>query len=143
MLGGFRTDSLLGMVAGLLIGLAALYTKAAFIYIDAGRDWVGYGICIPVMILANIASIVVLQSGFQHGKALIVVSLNAVINKLVAILGGVAVLAEYLPEDPIKAGMRITAFIFILFGTAALARFGGEEVAERMQQEPTPPSGSP
>jgi hypothetical protein len=73
------------------------------------------------------------QSGFQHGKALIVVSVLAVTNKVVAIVGGMAVLAESLPEDPIKAAVRIAAFIMILFGTAALARFGGDEIAERMR----------
>ena len=61
--------------------------------------------------------------------------MEAVINKVVAIIGGMVALDEMLPEDPVKSAMRITAFIFILFGTAALARFGGAEFGEIMDQE--------
>ncbi len=74
----------------------------------------------------------VVQSGFQHGKALIVVSVLAVTNKVVAIAGGMAVLSEYLPEDPVEAAIRIGSFVLLLFGTSALARFGGDEIAARM-----------
>jgi hypothetical protein len=84
---------------------------------------------------ANIVGLGVMQSGFQRGKALVVVSLEAVINKVVAILGGMIALAEFLPEDPTRSGMRIAAFILILFGTSALARFGGAELAEKMESE--------
>jgi hypothetical protein len=30
--------------------------------------------------------------------------------------------------------MRVVAFILILFGTAALARFGGAEIADKMEE---------
>jgi hypothetical protein len=43
-------------------------------------------------------------------------------------------LAEFLPEDPVKSKMRLAAFVLILFGTAALARFGGAELAEKMEE---------
>jgi len=138
VLGGIRTDSLLGMVSGLFVGLAALYTKAMFTFIDDEQKLIGFGVCLPVVIGANIVGIIIMQSGFQRGKALVVVSLEAVINKVVAIIGGMVALAEYLPEDPAQAGMRVAAFILILFGTAALARFGGAELAEKMEQKEVP-----
>jgi drug/metabolite transporter (DMT)-like permease len=134
-LAGFRTDSLLGMVAGLFVGLGALFTKAMMTFADADRALVAFGICLPVVIGTNIVGMIIMQSGFQHGKALVVVSLEAVINKVVAIIGGMAALAEYLPEDPASAAMRIAAFALILFGTAALARFGGAELAEKMERK--------
>ena len=99
------------------------------------RIWLlGFGVCLPVLIAANVVGMGVMQSGFQHGKALVVVSLEAVINKAVAIIGGMLALAETLPEDPAKSAMRVTAFVLILFGTGALARFGGAELAEKMEQ---------
>ena len=134
VLAGIRTDSLLGMVSGLFIGLAALYTKAMFTFLDEGHRLVGYGVCLTVVIAANIVGLGVMQSGFQRGKALVVVSLEAVINKVVAIIGGMIALAEFLPEDPVKSKMRVAAFVLILFGTAALARFGGAELAEKMEE---------
>ena len=63
-----------------------------------------------------------------------VVSIEAVINKVVAIIGGMLALGETLPEDPVRSAMRIAAFVLILFGTGALARFGGAELAEKMEQ---------
>ncbi len=134
VLAGIRTDSLLGMVSGLFIGLAALYTKAMFTFLDDGHMLIGYGVCLTVVIAANVIGLGVMQSGFQRGKALVVVSLEAVVNKVVAILGGMIALAEFLPEDPMKSKMRLFAFVLILFGTAALARFGGAELAEKMEE---------
>jgi drug/metabolite transporter (DMT)-like permease len=133
-LAGMRTDSLMGIFSGLFIGLAALYTKAMFTFLDDEQRLIGLGVCLPVLILANVVGMGVMQSGFQHGKALVVVSLEAVINKAVAIIGGMLALAEALPEDPTKSAMRIAAFILILFGTGALARFGGAELAGKMEQ---------
>lgn len=133
VLAGIRTDSLLGMFSGLFIGLAALYTKAMFTFLDNEQRLVAFGICLPVVIGANVVGLAVMQSGFQHGKALVVVSLEAVINKVVAIAGGMFALAETLPPDPSKAAIRIAAFVFILFGTAVLSRFGGGELAERIE----------
>ena len=127
-----RTDSLLGIFSGLFIGLAALYTKAMFTFSEDGQTLIAFGICLPVVIGANLIGLAVMQSGFQHGKALVVVSLEAVLNKVVAIVGGMLALAEHLPEEPARAGMRLLAFVLILFGTGALARFGGGEVGEKI-----------
>jgi len=133
VLAGIQTVFLLGMFSGLFIGLAALYTKAMFTFLDNGQALYGYAVCLPAMIAANIVGVAVMQSGFQHGKALVVVSIEAVLNKIVAIIGGMVALAETLPEDPSMAGMRIAAFVLILFGTAALSRFGGGELAESLE----------
>ena len=135
VLAGIRTDFLLGILSGLFIGVAALYTKAMFTFIDNEQRLIGFAVCLPLVIAANVVGLTVMQSGFQHGKALVVVSLEAVINKVVAIVGGMVALAEFLPEDPVKSFMRIAAFLLILFGTAALARFGGAEIAEKMEQK--------
>lgn len=134
VLGVIRTDSLLGLFSGLFIGVAALYTKAMFTFLDNEQKLIGFGVCLPLVIAANVVGLAVMQSGFQHGKALVVVALEAVINKVVAIVGGMVALAEFLPEDPVKSSMRIAAFLLILFGTAALARFGGAEIADKMEQ---------
>jgi len=133
-LGGIRTDSLLGIVSGLFIGLAALYTRSMFLFSDGGYKTIAFFVCLPVLIGANVMGLAIMQSGFQHGKALVVVALEAVINKVVAIIGGMLALGEYLPDDPKMAGMRIAAFVLILLGSAGLARFGGEEVAEMIEE---------
>ena len=134
MLAGFRTDFLMGVVAGLFVGLAALLTKSMFNFEDAGHDFAAFAVCLPLLIFFNIMGIIVMQTGFQHGKALVVVSLEAVLNKMVAIVGGMAALSETLPEDPLKTALRICAFVLILFGSAFLARFGGKELADKLAE---------
>ena len=79
---------------------------------------------------ANIGGIWVQQAGFQHGRALIVVAMNAVTNKVVTIIGGMMTLGELLPGDANLAAARLAGFVTILAGTAILTRFGGAEIGQ-------------
>jgi uncharacterized membrane protein len=124
---------ILGFGAGVLIGLGALYTKALFLGLEAGAGAFVWLVFLPLTVVANVAGIWVQQAGFQQGRALIVVAVNAVTNKLVTILGGTAILGEQLPNEPILANARIAGFVTILVGTMVLARFGGEQVAEEIE----------
>ena len=136
-LSGVRADSLLGIISGLFIGIGALYTRAMFLSLDNEQTLAGLLVCLPVLIAANIIGIGILQSGFQHGKALVVVALEAVLNKVVAIVGGIAALGEHLPASSALATMRIAAFVLILFGCVFLSRFGEEEPGEQALEEET------
>jgi len=123
----------LGFGAGVLIGLAALYTKGFFLSLDAGLPWLAWLVFLPLMTLGNLGGVWVQQAGFQQGRALIVVAMNAVTNKVVTILGGMAILGELLPEDPRLAAARVVGFLTILVGSVVLARFGGEQIAEELE----------
>ena len=123
----------LGFGAGVLIGLAALYTKGLFLSLEAGLPWLAWLVFFPLMTLGNIGGIWVQQAGFQHGRALIVVAMNAVTNKIVTILGGMAILGELLPAQPSLAAARVGGFVTILVGSVVLARFGGEQIAEELE----------
>lgn len=144
-----RSDALLGVAAGLLIGLGSLYIKAMFNYLEEDavslglspsalaaemslRRLLAFGLCLPVVIVGNILGIAVVQVGFRQGKALVVVPVQQVTNKAVAIVGGMAALGEPLPEAPALSAMRLSAFVLILIATVFLARFGGETMAEKM-----------
>ena len=134
-LSGVRTDSLLGMISGLFVGLGAIYMRAMHMHVGFQQDLIAYAVCLPIFVIAFLVGIGVMQGGFQHGKALVVVALEAVLSKVVAIIGGMMALGEHLPQDAKLAGMRIAAFALILFGTAVLSRFGGKEVAEKIQEK--------
>lgn len=134
-LGGLRVDSLLGIVSGLFVGLGAVFLKAMFLSSEAGKSLIAFLVCLPVLIISYVLGVGIMQSGFQHGKALIVVSLQAVLNKVVAIIGGIVALGEALPGQTSMSVMRIVAFVLILFATALLSRFGGEEVAESISEK--------
>jgi len=120
----------LGFVAGILIGLAALYTKAMFLAAEAGAAIVAWTIFLPLMLGANLGGLWVQQAGFQRGRALIVVAMNAVTNKVVTIVGGTAALGEVLPEDGRLAAARIAGFVAVVAGTVLLSRFGADAVVE-------------
>jgi drug/metabolite transporter (DMT)-like permease len=130
----------LGFGAGVLIGLAALYTKGLFLSLHDGLPALGWCVFLPLMASANVAGLWVQQAGFQQGRALIVGATNAVTNKLVTILGGMIALGELLPREPALATARIAGFVAILAGTLVLARFGGEEVVADFSGEPRVPS---
>ena len=85
---------------------------------------------LPLVLAANIGGIWVQQAGFQHGRALIVVAMNAVTNKVVTIIGGMMTLGEFLPGDANLAAARLAGFVTILAGTAILTRFGGAEIGQ-------------
>jgi len=122
---------LLGFVAGVLIGLAALYTKGLFLSLEAGLPVLAWAVFLPLVLAGNIVGLWVEQAGFQQGRALIVVAMNAVTNKVVTIVGGMATLGEILPQDGRLAAARLAGLVAILVGTALLARFGSEIVADR------------
>ena len=124
---------MLGFGSGVLIGLGALYAKALFLSLDAGFVWLGWLVFVPFMVIVNVGGMWVQQAGFQQGRVLIVVAMNAVTNKIVSIVGGMATLGELLPHEASLAVARIAGFVVILGGTAVLARFGSEEVAEELE----------
>jgi len=127
----------LGFASGVLIGLGALYAKALFVSLSVGAAVVGWTVFLPLVLLTNIGGMWVTQAGFQQGRALIVIAMSAVTNKIVTIVGGMAALGELLPDDAAFAVARLAGFAAVLIGTAILARFGavsaappGEVVAE-------------
>jgi multidrug transporter EmrE-like cation transporter len=126
---GVPLPIVLGSAAGTLIGLGALYAKGLFLALASGRPSLAWLVFLPLTLGANIGGLWILQAGFQQGRALIVVAMNAVTNKVVAIVGGMAMLGELLPGDATLAAGRLAGFAAILVGTAVLARFGGAEVA--------------
>ena len=119
----------LGFAAGVLIGLGAFYTKALFLSLGNGAAIAAWTIFLPLTLLTNIGGLWIMQAAFQQGRALIVVAMNAVTNKLVTIVCGMAALGELLPADASLAAARVVGFMAILVGTAMLARFGAESAA--------------
>jgi hypothetical protein len=122
----------LGFGAGVLTGLGALYTKGLFLSLEAGFPMLAWLVCLPILLVANLGSLWILQAGFQQGRALVVVALNAVTNKVVAIFGGIVTLGEILPPEPLFAIARVAGFMAILGGTAVLARFEARRIAEEL-----------
>jgi phosphomannomutase len=131
---GVPLPVVLGFGAGVLIGLGALYTKGLFLSLEAGLPWLAWLVFLPFTLVANIAAVWVQQAGFQQGRALIVVAMNAVTNKVVSIVGGMAIVGELLPAEPGLAVARVVGFVAIIAGTVVLARFGGERIVTELEE---------
>src|SRR5262249_11862502 len=129
----------LGFASGVLIGLGALYSKALFVSLGQGATVVAWAVFLPLTLVANIGGLWGNQAGFPHGRALIVVAMNAVTNKIVSIVGGMVTLGELLPADASLATARVVGFATIIGGTVMLARFGAPaataEVAVEVEVE--------
>ena len=130
---------ILGCGSGVMIGLGALYSRAFFLSLGAGLPWLAWVVFLPLMLFANLGGLWVQQAGFQQGRVLIVVAMNAVTNKVITILGGMVTLGELLPAEASLAAARLAGFAAILLGTVVLARFGGERVAEEIEAEQLAP----
>jgi drug/metabolite transporter (DMT)-like permease len=126
---GIPLPLVLGCATGVLIGLGALYAKALFMSLDAKSPEVAWLVFLPLTLIANVSGLWIQQAGFQHGRALIVVAMNAVTNKVVSIVGGMVTLGELLPAEASLALARVAGFGAVLIGTAILARFGSVEIA--------------
>src|SRR5262249_56122123 len=78
---------ILGCGSGVMIGLGALYSRAFFLSLGAGLPSLAWVVFLPLMLFANLGGLWVQQAGFQQGRVLIVVAMNAVTHKEFTTLG--------------------------------------------------------
>ena len=126
--GTFDIELLVGAAGGVMIGIGALFTRVMLLEFQAGNVVLG-----TVLLLVTIASMTsglfTQQGGFQRGRAMTVTAFLAVLNKIIAIFGGMFALGEVLPESIEKQALRVTGLGALLVGSVLLARFGKQEKA--------------
>jgi drug/metabolite transporter (DMT)-like permease len=126
--GRFRVELVVGAASGVMIGIGALFTRVMLLEFEAGNALLGTLLIFLTMAVMT-SGVFTQQGGFQRGRAMTVTALLAVLNKVIAIFGGMFALGEVLPEDPVKQGLRVTALVALLVGTVLLARFSKSEKA--------------
>jgi drug/metabolite transporter (DMT)-like permease len=112
-------EVLFGLLAGLLLGVGYLSVKVCPLGWADGRPRIvllGLG----GMGIGLIGGLYVTQWGYHHGRALIVSSVNLVINQIMVIIGGIWCLGERLPEQEIPFYARLIGFVAVLTGTVML-----------------------
>jgi len=126
--GTFSIELVVGAAGGVLIGIGALFTRVTMLEFQAGH--VVFGIVLIVITMGMMLSgVFTQQGGFQRGRAMTVTAVLAVLNKVIAIFGGMFALGEVLPENTTKLRLRLTALAALLLGTVLLARFSKPEEA--------------
>jgi drug/metabolite transporter (DMT)-like permease len=131
--GRFSIELVLGAASGVMIGIGALFTRVMMLEFKAGN--VVFGILLAAVVSGSgLSGMITQQGGFQRGRAITVTAILAVLNKVIAIFGGMFALGEVLPENAVKQGLRITALAALLAGTVLLARFNKQESASAAEE---------
>ena len=123
-----RRGMALGIVSGLLLGLASIYARglALHLAVSPPGQLLRYAITTPyapLTLCANMAGFFLLLGAFRGERASIVLALSATLSNVVPILCGMIALGEVLPSDHRLATSRLLAFSLTLGGAALLLRF--------------------
>ena len=98
------------------------------------RSWL-VGILLAVVVMGSgLSGVITQQGGFQRGRAMTVTAILAVLNKVIAIFGGMFALGEVLPESTVKQVLRVIGLAALLAGTILLARFNRQESASASEE---------
>jgi len=122
-----RRGTALGVVSGLLLGLASIYARGLALHLAESPpgQLLRYAVTTPyapLCLLANMAGFFLLLGAFRGERASIVVALSATLSNVVPIVSGMVALGERLPPNPWLATTRLLAFSLTLGGAALLIR---------------------
>ena len=132
--GTFSIELVLGAACGVMFGIGALFTRVMMLEFKDGNVVLG-SLLACVVAGAGLSGLVTQQGGFQRGRALTLTAILAVLNKVIAIFGGMFALGEVLPEDAFKQGLRVIALTALLSGTVLLARFNRQGSASASEED--------
>jgi drug/metabolite transporter (DMT)-like permease len=127
-----RGDVAFGLAAGFLLALGQIYSKAFMSGFNEGQRlsitaatfmwWV----FILLLAIGNLGNMVVLQFGFQRGKAVVVATLAQITGLVGGLIGGVIIFHEWDGLAPELVALKIGAVGAILVGVLILSRRAGE-----------------
>jgi drug/metabolite transporter (DMT)-like permease len=123
-----RRGMALGVVSGLLLGLASIYARGLALHLAQSPpgQLLRYAVTTPyapLTLFANMIGFFLLLAAFRGGRASIVLALSATLSNVVPIVSGMVALGERLPPNPWLATTRLLAFSLTLGGAALLLRF--------------------
>jgi drug/metabolite transporter (DMT)-like permease len=134
---GFDWVVVFSIVAGTLLGMGDVFTKGAELEIDLHSYGAAFGAIGPLLVASYLTGFFILSRGYQHGRAILVTGVSDFCARIVTIFFGVYAMGESFPASGLLSGLRAGGLVAILFGTALLARFSGEQLADELGKEPT------
>ena len=120
-----------GLATGILFAAGDVTTKTTV----TGGEHVYF---IPALVGCYGFGTVVLQSGFQHGNALVTAGIATLFTNALPIVAGMTIFHEPLPSGALGA-VRICSFALVIVGAVSLARHqkgGTEPSGERLEVAP-------
>jgi multidrug transporter EmrE-like cation transporter len=119
-------------IAGVLLGLGDVLTKALLVAVDGGKLGLAFGVLGPALATVYLGGFFVLSRGYQHGRALVVTAISDTASRLVSLVLGVGAMGEAFPQGAADRALRVGGLALVIVGTIFLARFTGEQLAHRM-----------
>ena len=121
--GGFKMDIWYGIVSGLFFAFASLFMRAMFngMRVLPQNNFFWF---IPLSATSAVIGFSLIQRGFNHGRAVVVILFSDTANQLTVITGGLFCFKERLPSEPFLLTMKLSAFVLIVIGSMILSRFG-------------------
>jgi drug/metabolite transporter (DMT)-like permease len=122
-----QSGAAIAIASGIVLGFASLYTKPLADRLAAAStraSLVSGVVTSPYLyltIVANVTGLVMLQNSFALARGIIAMPLSSAVSNLIPIAGGIAMFGEWLPVDPVAAGLRASAFAITIAASAALA----------------------
>ncbi len=111
-----------GMGSGLLIGCAAVFTKTMTAsFMTPGAEAV-FGVSLALTIAGNLGGLLLMQSGFAGGRAIVVVTLQTALTGVVPVAAAFTILGEKLPSG-VQGILVILGLAAAVSGSTYLARF--------------------
>jgi drug/metabolite transporter (DMT)-like permease len=120
--GTFNIELILGTISGLLLGVAAILSRVMGLAFRA-EAFILFGLLTGLVVALNLISVGLQQGGFQRGRAMTINAILTVLNKVVAVIGGLFAMGEALPADPLMKGLRLAGLAGLLVGSALLSAF--------------------
>jgi hypothetical protein len=121
---------LLGLAAGVLLGVANVSVKALTGMVDEGA----LALISPwtlAALVAGVGAFFALARGLQVGGAISVIAVSSVAANCASVLGGVLVFGDSLGGDPLAIVARSAAFVVVIVATALMPAPVGASAAAR------------
>ena len=121
--GGKEKDIRYGIYSGIFYAFASLFIRAMF---NGMQEYPVNNLLwfIPLSIASALFGLSLIQKGFNHGRAVIVIVFNDITNQLTVISGGLFCFKESMPSEPLFLTLKISAFVLIIIGSMILSRLG-------------------
>jgi drug/metabolite transporter (DMT)-like permease len=132
---GFDWVVVFSIVAGTMLGMGDVFTKAVIVAAERKAYITAFTVIGPLLVFFYLAGFFILSRGYQHGRAILVTGVSDFCARLVTIFLGVYAMGESFPASALYSGLRLAGLIAILSGTALLARFSGEQLAQEIAEE--------
>lgn len=127
----FGAAPVVSATAGILLGLGDVLTKALLVAAGAGKLALAFGVLGPALATVYLGGFFVLSRGYQQGRALVVTAVSDTASRLVSLALGVWTMGEAFPQGAADRALRVGGLALVIVGTIFLARFTGEQLAQR------------